>query len=149
MSDDRKQNTAILKKIHQVAKMAGIKGQKRGSMLMYGFDLGGGRDQTVAVGSFGETPDGMNVICFFSPCERLSSGFLGGLSKSKAVELLRMNTQLAFGHFCIMEIGDEEMLCVRATQILETMAVQEFEAHCMCVAELADAWEAKLGRDDF
>lgn len=139
----------ILKKIDQVARMAGLRGQRVGELMMYNFDLGRGREQAVAITHFGETEEGMNIITFISPCQRLSSGFLGGLNKTSAMNFLRYNTQLPFGHFCIMEIGDDEMVCVRATQILETMEVQEFEANCVTVAQVADAWEQRIGKDDF
>ncbi len=65
------------------------------------------------------------------------------------MKLLRYNTELPFGHFCIMQLGNAETVCVRATQILETMEVQEFEANCVSVAHVADAWEKRLGRDEF
>lgn len=139
----------LVEKIHQVATMAGIKGHREGDLLMYGWDLGRGRDQLVYVAPFSETDQGLNVICFFSPCQRLGKGFLGGMSKSTALQLLRVNAQLDFGHFCVMAIGGDELVCVRATQILETMEVQEFEQNCLHVAQLADAWEQKIGKDDF
>ena len=139
----------VLTKVEQIARMANLRCQRRGELLFFGFDMGGGRDQTLAVAHMGESDDGMNVIVFFSPCQAISTGLLGGLSKSSAVGLLRHNANLPFGHFAIMELGDKEMVCVRATQMLETMEVKEFEAHCHSVAQLADAWEQKIGQDKF
>jgi hypothetical protein len=139
----------ITAKIQQVASMAGIKGQRQGELLSYGWDFGHGRDQMVYVAPFAETDDGLNVICFFSPCQRLGTGFLSGMSKQVALQLLRTNSELEFGHFAVMKLGGEEMICVRATQILETMEVQEFEQKCLAVARLADAWEEKIGKNEF
>jgi hypothetical protein len=139
----------VLDKIQQVAAMAGIKGQRQGALVSYAWDFGGGRDQMCYVAPFAETDDGLNVICFFSPCQRLGKGFLSGISKQVAVQLLRTNADLDFGHFAVMKIGGEEMICVRATQILETMEVKEFEQMCLTVAQLADAWEEKIGKNDF
>ena len=139
----------IIDRIHQVAGMAGIQGKRQGDLLAYGWDLGGGRRQTCYAAPLSETDDGLHVICFFSPCERLGKGFLSGMSKATALQLLRMNSQLDFGHFCLMTIGGDELLCVRATQILETMEVQEFEELCTAVIRLADSWEEKIGKDEF
>jgi hypothetical protein len=139
----------VLEKIHQIATMAGIKGQRQGELLSYGWDFGRGRDQMCFVAPFIETDEGLHLVCFFSPCERLGKGFLGGMSKNTALQLLRLNSQLEFGHFAIMKLGGDELLCVRTTQILETMEVQEFEQHCMGVAKLADAWEEKIGKNEF
>ena len=141
--------TDIVAKIHQVASMAGIKGQRQGDLLSYGWDFGDGRDQTIYVAPFAETDDGLNVICFFSPCQQLGTGFLSGMSKQVAIQLLRTNAELEFGHFAVMKLGGDEMICVRATQILETMEVQEFEQKCLAVARLADAWEEKIGKNEF
>ncbi len=116
---------------------------------MYGWDFGRGRDQMCYVAPFAETDEGLNVVCFFSPCQKLGKGFLGGMSKSTALQLLRINASLDFGHFSLMTLGGDEMICVRATQILETMEVEEFKQNCVNVARLADAWEEKIGKDDF
>lgn len=142
-------NSDIVAKIHQVAGMAGIKGQRDGNLLSFAWDFGEGRDQMVYIAPFAETDDGLNVICFFSPCQRLGTGFLSGISKQTALQLLRTNSELDFGHFAVMKLGGDEMICVRATQILETMEVQEFEQQCLAVARLADAWEEKIGKNEF
>jgi hypothetical protein len=139
----------VLTKIEQIARMADLRCQRRGELLFFGFDMGGGRTQTLAIGHMGEGDDGMNVIVFFSPCQSISSGLLGGLSKSSAVGLLKNNATLPFGHFAIMQLGEQDMVCVRATQLLETMEVKEFEALCYSVAQIADAWEQKIGQDKF
>lgn len=139
----------IIGKIEQIARMADLHFQRNGDYLMLSFDLGQGRDQTIGVGPLEETFDGMNVILFFSPCQRLSKGLMGGLSKSDAVNLLRYNAHLPFGHFCIMEIDGHETVCVRATQLLETMEVQEFRANCQGVATVADGWEQRIGKNEY
>ncbi len=139
----------IVEKIQRVAAMAGIQGQRQGDLLSYGWDFSGGRDQMCYVAPFAETDDGLNIICFFSPCQRLGTGFLSGISKNVAVQLLRTNAELDFGHFAVMKLGGEEMICVRATQILETMEVKEFQEKCLAVAQLADAWEEKIGKNEF
>jgi succinyl-CoA synthetase alpha subunit len=71
------------------------------------------------------------------------------MSKTVAVQLLKANAKLDFGHFCTMSLGGDEMICVRATQILETMEVEEFQQNCLNVARLADAWEEKIGKNEF
>lgn len=141
--------TSVTEKIEQIAQMAGLRGQKTGELMVFGFDLGNGRRQSVFVGSFAEGSDGSTVICFMSACQKFSGGLLGGVKKNQAVQMLRINSQLPFGHFCLCNIAGSEYLCVRTTQLLETMEVREFETHCVAVAQLADAWEQKLGNDNF
>lgn len=139
----------LLEKINQVAAMAGIRGQRQGNVLVYSWELGGGREHICYVAPLRETDAGLHIICFFAPCERIDQGLLSGMSRVTAIKLLRYNANLDFGHFCLMKIGEEELLCVRATQILETMEIQEFEENCLGIVRLADAWEEKLGRDEF
>ncbi|MHC4390843.1 MAG: type III secretion system chaperone family protein [Planctomycetota bacterium] len=152
MSDTKSEESEspdVLARVEAVGAEAGLTGQRTGDLLMYGFELPGGRRQTLAIRKFAQTDDGMNIISFISPCERLGSGFFSGMSKKTALELLRLNSQLPNGAFCLSTIGGTEHLCVRATQILETMEVEEFEAHCMAVASLADIWEMRIGKDEF
>ena len=139
----------IFDTITNIAESAGIGCKRQGDTLVFGWDLGEDRDQMVYVAPFAETAGGLKVICFFSPCERLGKGFLGGISKDTAVQLLRLNSQLDFGHFCMMKLGGDELLCVRATHLLETMDAEEFKQNCANVAQLADAWEEKIGRNEF
>ena len=139
----------ILDKITAIAELAGIGGKRQADTLVYGWDLGEDRDQMVYVAPFAETAGGLKIICFFSPCERLGKGFLSGISKETAIQLLRLNSQLDFGHFCLMKLGGDELLCVRTTHLLETMDAEEFKQNCANVAQLADAWEEKIGRNEF
>ena len=137
------------RQIVSIAESCGISGKEQGEMLVYGWDLGDDRDQMVYITPLGATGGGMRIICFFSPCQRLGKGFLGGVSKDTALQILRMNSQLEFGHFCIMKLGGDEMLCVRTTQILETMQPEEFKQNCASVAQVADGWEERIGRNEF
>ena len=71
------------------------------------------------------------------------------MSKKRATDLLRRNAGIPFAAFAIITSGDTDLLCVRRTQLLETMEVQEFVASCECVAGIADAYEKELGKDEF
>lgn len=139
----------VLDQVEQIAAMADIEGHRRGEAIYYNFGLPGGRSQLIAVTEFAETGDGMHILCFLSPCQRLGSGFFSRMKGKTALELLRLNATLPNGHFCLASLDGEEHLCVRSTQILETMEVEEFEAHCGAVATLADLWEMRLGKDEF
>lgn len=139
----------VLQNVDQIAKLAGITGRQVGDLMSYNFNLGSGRSQAVWVGRFDETPSGLQVICFVSPCQRLGGGYLSSMTRAQAIDMLRINAQFSFGHFCLMNIGEEEMICARTTQILDTMDVEEFKAHCYSVAQMADGWEEKQGRDEF
>lgn len=139
----------VLAKVQNIAKMAGLVGQRKGDLLIYPFDLGNDRKQLVFIDQFDETSDGNHIIRFLSPCEKLGAGMFGGIGKAKAVKLLRLNAAMRAAHFCLMNLGDGEYVCARATQILETMEVEEFKEHCLAVCLFADKWEETIGRDDF
>ena len=139
----------LIDQIEQIAKMADLPANRKEDVLVFAFDMGGGRRQLVHVLPVGETDDGMHVICFFSPCQEVREGIFGGLSRAKAMQFLRLNSELLFGHFAILMLGGHEYVCVRTTQLLETMEVEEFKAHVISVAGVADEWEAKLGKDLF
>lgn len=111
--------------------------------------LPGGREHTVFISESGKSPGGFTVISFVSPCERLKTGFLTGISKRQALDLLRQNAAMPFAAFSLLSTENGEMLCVRSTQLLDTMDPAEFRASVECVAAFADRYEADQGRDDF
>lgn len=113
------------------------------------FLLARNRSQVLEIRQVARTADGLTVIAFESPCQRLGAGFLRGLSGVQALRLLKLNASLPIGAFCILERDGQELLAVRSTQLLETMDSEELSTHCMAVAQLADQWEERIGKDEF
>ena len=111
--------------------------------------LPGRRRQTVEVRPVAKVSDGLTIIAFEAPCQLLKGGFFSGLSGSQALRLLEFNSTIPIGAFCIVRRGEEEVLTVRSTQILETSDPEELKTHFLAVAQLADQWEERLGRDEF
>jgi hypothetical protein len=139
----------VLDTIEGIATDAGFEPERHQDSIIIKYKLPGGREQTVFVAESGQSPGGMTVISFVSPCQRLKAGFLGGMSKAQALDLLRRNARLPFAAFTLLSSDGGEVVCVRGTQLLETMDLPEFAASCECVATFADRYEAEQGRDDF
>ena len=143
---------AVLEKVAQIATMAGyqVKSFPERNFVAVPFDMGEGRKQVVYIRYIGQTPDEHDVVSFDSPCMEVKKGWLAGLSKNQAVDLLKRNASLLFGSFAIEQLeGDADVLIVCSNQILDTMEVEEFDAHCRAVAVVADDYEKELGRDEF
>ena len=138
-----------LQSIDHLASLAGLEPTRQDETFVFGFNLADDRSQKVYIKVLDESERGIHRIAFLSPCQRLGSGFLSGLSKTKAIEILRHNASLPAGHFCLVKMGQDELLCVRSVKVLENLSVQEFKTHCLEVSTLADDWEQQIGRDDF
>lgn len=141
---------AVMKKVKQVADLAGLRSRETddGEMIVIGFDMGEGRSQQVFIRSVGNWA-GHDVIEFQAPCRRLRKGFMQGLGKNEALDLLRRNAKMLFGHFSLYTFDDEELLFVCSPQIVDTMEVEEFTAHVRACCLTADAYEKECGSDEF
>ena len=141
-----------LEKVANVATLAGVNlGFNRQCMRLEGeFQLAGNRSQVCFVRPSGMTGDKM-VITIYSPCLRVKKGFLAGMSREMAVDLLRRNENLCFARFGLMDEGDTEMIVASADCILDTLDPEELEHAIWHVAMAADAYEAERGsgKDEF
>lgn len=144
-------SAAVFERVQQVAAIAGYKvgPHPEQDLLVAGFDMGNGRSQMVYIAHVGQTGDGKDVISFMSPCMTVKRGLFGGLSKRRAVHLLRLNSQMLFGCFALYTFQNEDVLMVSSSQIVDTMEVEEFSSHLQACAQLADAYEQKVGQDNF
>ncbi|MCL4741182.1 MAG: hypothetical protein KJZ54_03175 [Phycisphaerales bacterium] len=143
--------TDVLSKVEEIAGLAGYKVSRHpsGGLLVVAFDMGRGRTQNVFIAPCGTTPDGKNVVTISSPCMAVKKGLFKGIGRAQALDLLRRNAMLTFGHFAIASAGDCEGVMVCATQIVETMEIEEFEALVNTVAIVADEYEREHGQDRF
>ncbi|MBL1216237.1 MAG: hypothetical protein D8M59_01940 [Planctomycetes bacterium] len=148
---NQQQSQTTLQRVQEIGEMAGITLVQHPScdMLVCHFDMGGGRTQNVYIRHCGTTPDGQDVVCFMSPCMTLEKGFLKGMGKNQAIDLLQRNAQLLFARFAIQTLPDGDLLVVCSDQIVDTMEVDEFKHHLFCVGGIADNFEKEHGRDMF
>ena len=151
MSDDHQR---IFDRLGEIAAIAGFnlhtveEGHPLAGLPAAGFDLGGGRSQRVFIRPAGATPDGHDVVTFVSPCLLVKTGFLAGLSKDQAVDLLLRNENLYFARFGVWRMAKADMIVVSCDQILDTMEPQEFSSLVQSVAVAADAYEQEHGKED-
>lgn len=143
--------TEVFDKVKKVAAMAEyhLEEHPNGSLLAVNIGVSEGRTQVVYITYSGQTPDGHDAICFFSPCREFARGMFKGLGKKEAVELLRRNAQLTFGFFALDDFnGNTDVLMVCSNQLVDTMDTEEFETHVAFVAVVADTYEFEHGGGD-
>ena len=145
----------IFRRVGEIATMAGIqlheveKGHPLAGLPAAGFNMPGNRSQRVFIRPAAEQEDGNTIITFVSPCLWVKTGFLKGMSKAQAIDLLTRNEDLYFARYGIWRMDGGDMVVASADQILETMESEEFSALVQNVAMAADAYEAEHGGDDF
>jgi len=142
----------ILRKIAEVAMLAGIRGSldSENGRFVAGFQMEDGRSQEVWVNPTIRLASGAQVVTFSSPCYQYSKGFLKGMSKGDAIDLLRRNEKTAFARYGLITLKDgSDIVMASADQILDTLDAAEFHAHIWAVATAADSLEKEKGVDRF
>jgi hypothetical protein len=139
-----------LQRIADVATLAGIKGRidEARESFVASFTTGDERSQVVHVRPTVRTPKGQQVVTFVSPCRVAKKGFLRGLSKDDALELLKLNERVPFARFGVLSGDEEDMVVTSVDHILDTLDAAEFFNHCWAVATAADGYERKHGDGD-
>ena len=140
----------ILKKIAQIAALAGINGQinQKNGTFMAGMQLGH-RSQMVHARPSGRNFKDAAIITVFSPCLEVKKGFMKGISKEMALELLRLNEETPFARFSIWDSDDANLIVASADHLLDSLDPDDFESLFIHVAIAADQYEAKYGKDEF
>ncbi len=146
-----RQTLEVLERVSEVATLAGLKGKIDEDRLRYGmaFDLGEGRGQAVYIRDSTRDDIPKKIITVFSPCLIVKKGLFKGLSKDRAMELLRFNENILFARFGIWEAKTELMVVASIDHLLETLDPEELRASAFHVAMAADSYEHKYGKDDF
>ena len=141
----------VLEKVAEIATLAGIKGGVNEEKLRYeaGFDLEDGRSQVVHVRVSGQSMTQAIVVTFLSACLAVKTGFLKGLSKDQALELLKRNEKLMFARYGIWDVDGHDVIVASVDHLLDTLDPQEFHSHMWHVAMAADAYEREHGQDQF
>lgn len=141
----------VLKKIAEVAKLAGIRGQVDEQALVFRstFSLANNRSQLVHVRQTTQTPSGSPVVTIMSPCVTMKSGWLKGISKEQALGLLRANEKFPFARYGISSSAESDMVLASVDVLLESLDAAEFNTYMWAVASCADAYEATHGGDKY
>ncbi len=141
----------VLRKVAEVAKLAGIRGQIDEQVMMFRstFGLDDGRSQLVLVRKTMDAPGGGAVVTIFSPCVQLDSGWLKGISRDQALGLLRANERFPFARYGISTMGGAEMVVSSMDVLLDSLDAAEFGTYIWSVARAADAYESRHKQDKF
>jgi len=145
------QTSTVLSKIKEIATIAGMKAgiDDDRECVVTGFQFPDGRSQGVYIRHAGQAAEGKDVITFFSPALPLKRGFMSGMSKERAIDLLIRNENMLFARFGLWRADKADMIVVSVDQLLDTMDPDEFMAHTAHVAMAADAYEKEHGVDNF
>jgi hypothetical protein len=140
-----------LKAIQQVATLAGLSGEIDEARLAFtmGFELDQGRRQIVYSRPVGKTRDEQTVVRVYSPCLIVKRGFLSGLSKERALDLLRRNSDVLLASYAIVDSDRESAIIARLDLLLERLEPQDFLTKALGVAIIADQYEREHGKDVF
>lgn len=140
----------ILERVSEVATLAGINGKIEDEKMHFGmgFALPEGRRQMVYVRDASQNDD-QKIVTIFSPCLVVKAGLFSGFSKSRALDLLRMNEQILFARYGIWERDKVTMIVASCDHLLDTLDPDELKASALFVAIAADNYEKKHGKDDY
>ena len=149
MSDAEKLN--ILQQLADIASLAGINGEVDEEEMHYCsfFETTDSRSQMVYVRPTAKTISEEDVVTFFSPCLTVKKGMLKGISKDRALELLKRNEDQLFARFGIWAGENEDIIVVSVDHILSALDPSEFENHMFYIALVADQYEKDFGQDIF
>ena len=151
MADEKQEKMEVLRKFADVAALAGIRGEIDEEELMFvaGFELKAGRSQMVYVRPLPGSLQDKDAVCIHSPCRRVKKGFMRGLGKDQALELLLLNSELMLARYNVVDFGDEMLVMASVYCALETLDPSELEDYFWHIAIAADNYEEKFGGDDF
>ncbi len=146
-----RQQLEVLEKISEVATLAGMRGEINEEALRFeaGFELPDNRNQIVYVRPLDESIGDSAVVTFFSPCVAIKSGFMKGISKDMALDLLARNEQTLFARYGVWLGQGADMIVASVDHLLDSLDPEEFRAHMWYVALAADNYEKEFGVDDY
>jgi hypothetical protein len=141
----------VLGRVAEVAALAGLKGRLNEQLERFemGFNLDQGRTQMAYVRYVGKAPGDKDAVMFFSPARIVKKGIFSGISRDAAVELLKLNAQLLFARYSVVENDDEIIVMSSVDHILDTLDPDEFGMTSWAVAASADRYERQHGGDAF
>lgn len=145
-----RQTLEILEHISEIATLAGLNGEidEQHMQFVMGFELKDGRSQVVYVRNC-SIDERLRCISILSPCLRLKKGFLRGLSKDMAVDLLRRNEAMRFARYGLWEAKSEALVVASVDYLLASLDPEDFHHAVFHVAIAADSYENEHGRDEF
>lgn len=138
-----------LERVKQVAEAAGIKGRIDEEMMQFQMLLGlpGDRSQIVLVRD--SSAKERRVVTFFSPCQVIKKGLIGGVSKETAIQLLLANERMHFARYGLWELDRKLTIVASYDCLLDTLDPPECQNAAWSVAFAADRFEQQRGSDTF
>ncbi|MDX1969327.1 MAG: hypothetical protein SFV23_19275 [Planctomycetaceae bacterium] len=142
---------SVLQQVADVAALAGIRGRVNEERQHFeaGFNLAEGRSQMVYIRVAGKTPDGSTVITFFSPCHVVQKGFLSGITRNQALDLLKRNEQVMFARYGVWSMENSDTIVASCDRLIATLDHKDFYSTVWYVAMAADRFEKEQGSDKF
>lgn len=147
----RKRKHEILDKVADLATLAGIRGEidDERDMFVTGFQLPDQRSQMVYVKAMPEAIAGKDAVCIYSPCRLVKTGFMRGITKDQALELLKLNDQIIIARYGVQEAEGKMLVTASVDRAIDALGHDELQEHFMYVALAADSYEKKFGVDEF
>ena len=141
----------VLERVAEISTLAGLKGVVDEDRLHFkaGFAMADDRSQVVYVRVLDQKVGDSPVLTFFSPCLMVKTGFMKGISKEQALDLLRRNEQVMFARFGVLTMDAMDMVVASVDHLLDTLDPDEFKSSMWFVAMAADAYEKEFGQDQF
>ncbi len=141
----------ILEKVSEIATLAGVRGKVDEERMCFvsGFGLPNDRSQMVYVRPMDRVVADSHVVTFFSPCLAVKHGFMKGVSKEQALDLLKKNEEIYFARYGIRSMDKEDLIVASIDSLLNTLDPEEFHSNMWHVAIAADNYEKEHGQDDF
>lgn len=146
-----REKLAALEKVKEIATLAGFGGKINEERLRFetGLSLPNDRSQGIFINIPQRRFNDHIAITIGSPCLIVEKGFLKGIGKAQALDLLARNENLPFARFGIWTGETEDMIVVSADYLLDTLDPEEFDTYATFVALIADSYEQEHGQDVF
>ena len=148
MDDSEKIET--LRKIQDVASLGGIKSKldETRQTLEAVFSLPNNRTQLVLVRVSGRSLSEQVIATVFSPCHSQKTGFLQGISKNTALEMLKQNEKMLFGRYGIVSMDGSDLVVVSVDRAVDSLDHKELNNIFWYVATYADEFERTHSKED-
>lgn len=136
----------VIENVAKVAALAGVKGQVNQRLKRFEatYKLDDGRVQRVFVRVISA-----RAVRIYALCLKVKKGFLQGIKREQALDLLRRNEQMPFARYGIAPLDGEDLIVASVDHILDTLDPQELASHMRAVTQAADAYEKEHDRDVF
>ena len=136
----------VLENVAKVAALGGVKGKinEKANRFEARYTFEAGRDHWVFV-----RPKANGVVSIFAACLKVKKGFLKGIKKEQALDLLQRNERMPFARYGVAPLDGEDLIVASVDHRMDTLDPAELATHMAAVARAADAYEKEHERDDY